>query len=121
MAKIKGLAWTLFDNVINASHASPFLKMPDSINELRKKAKMRKMHVLTDMYFSFLRDKVSRSRGWPLTCYVAEDDLELLDPTTSASQLLGLLPCSLAGMYSGKSCMSQKGLLISLKVMHYCL
>lgn len=90
MAKIKGLAWTLFDNVINASHASPFLKTPDSINELRKEAKMRKMHVLTDMYFSFLRDKVSRSRGWPLTCYVAEDDLELLDPTTSASQLLGL-------------------------------
>lgn len=64
--------------------------------------------MLTDMYFSFLRDKVSCSRGWPLTCYVAEDELELLNPATSASQLLGYkLPCSFAGMYTGKSCESK--------------
>lgn len=48
------------------------------------------MYVLTDMYFSFLRDKDSCSQGWPLTCYVAEAELELLNPATSAFQLLGL-------------------------------
>lgn len=29
MVKVKGLAWTLFDNAINASHASPSLKTPE--------------------------------------------------------------------------------------------
>ena len=42
-------------------------------------------------FFFFFLDRISSSPGWPGTCYLTKDNLELfLDPSASTSQTLGL-------------------------------
>lgn len=62
MVKVKGLAWTLFDNAISASHASPSLKTPQRDQELRERQNEKNACVHRHVFFFSQRQGLMQPR-----------------------------------------------------------